>query len=79
MTRYRITYCGLILVPCSSVRPFTEMTGAAVSVSLLFLLSACSACYISNCPIGGKRSLMDAPQRKVSGLGFTVVRRYVYV
>lgn len=45
-----------------------EMTAAAVSVSLLFLLSACSACYISNCPIGGKRSIMDAPQRKVSEL-----------
>ncbi|XP_013768504.1 isotocin-neurophysin IT 1 [Pundamilia nyererei] len=40
------------------------MTGAAVSVCLLFLLSVCSACYISNCPIGGKRSIMDAPLRK---------------
>uniref|UniRef100_A0A3Q3WZF6 Uncharacterized protein n=1 Tax=Mola mola TaxID=94237 RepID=A0A3Q3WZF6_MOLML len=31
----------------------------AVSVCLLFLLSVCSACYISNCPIGGKRAIMD--------------------
>lgn len=42
------------------------MTGTTVSVCLLFILSVCSACYISNCPIGGKRSVMDAPLRKVS-------------
>uniref|UniRef100_A0A674B6C1 Oxytocin n=1 Tax=Salmo trutta TaxID=8032 RepID=A0A674B6C1_SALTR len=40
------------------------MTGAAVSLCLFFLMSFCSACYISNCPIGGKRSVMDSPQRK---------------
>uniref|UniRef100_A0A3Q3WSZ1 Uncharacterized protein n=1 Tax=Mola mola TaxID=94237 RepID=A0A3Q3WSZ1_MOLML len=45
------------------------MTGAAVSVCLLFLLSVCSACYISNCPIGGKRAIMDAPQRKCMSCG----------
>uniref|UniRef100_A0A3B4GIM1 Vasotocin-neurophysin VT 1-like n=1 Tax=Pundamilia nyererei TaxID=303518 RepID=A0A3B4GIM1_9CICH len=45
------------------------MTGAAVSVCLLFLLSVCSACYISNCPIGGKRSIMDAPLRKCKSCG----------
>ncbi|KAM6965036.1 vasopressin-neurophysin 2-copeptin [Aplochiton taeniatus] len=45
------------------------MTGAAVSVCLLFLFSVCSACYISNCPIGGKRSIMDAPQRKCMSCG----------
>ncbi|KAM9464809.1 uncharacterized protein ACWYII_009855 isoform 1-T1 [Salvelinus alpinus] len=42
------------------------MTGAAVSLCLFFLMSFCSACYISNCPIGGKRSVMDSPQRKGS-------------
>uniref|UniRef100_A0A3Q4BFT1 Uncharacterized protein n=1 Tax=Mola mola TaxID=94237 RepID=A0A3Q4BFT1_MOLML len=42
---------------------------AAVSVCLLFLLSVCSACYISNCPIGGKRAIMDAPQRKCMSCG----------
>ncbi|PWA15932.1 hypothetical protein CCH79_00008888 [Gambusia affinis] len=46
-----------------------EMSGAAVSVGLLFLLSVCSACYISNCPIGGKRSIMDAPLRKCMSCG----------
>ncbi|XP_067083796.1 isotocin-neurophysin IT 2-like [Osmerus mordax] len=40
------------------------MSGAAVCVGLVFLLSVCSACYISNCPIGGKRAIMDAPQRR---------------
>uniref|UniRef100_A0A3B5LDD1 Uncharacterized protein n=1 Tax=Xiphophorus couchianus TaxID=32473 RepID=A0A3B5LDD1_9TELE len=45
------------------------MSGAAVSVGLLFLLSVCSACYISNCPIGGKRSIMDAPLRKCMSCG----------
>ncbi|KAJ8380870.1 hypothetical protein SKAU_G00016480 [Synaphobranchus kaupii] len=41
-----------------------KMSGAAVSVCLLCLLSVCTACYISNCPIGGKRSLSDSPLRK---------------
>uniref|UniRef100_A0A665TIQ7 Isotocin-neurophysin IT 1-like n=1 Tax=Echeneis naucrates TaxID=173247 RepID=A0A665TIQ7_ECHNA len=45
------------------------MTGAAVSVCLLFLLSVCSACYISNCPIGGKRSIIDGPLRKCMSCG----------
>ncbi|XP_060788699.1 isotocin-neurophysin IT 2-like [Neoarius graeffei] len=37
----------------------------ALYVSLLCFLSVCSACYISNCPIGGKRSLIDVPARKL--------------
>ncbi|XP_061673476.1 isotocin-neurophysin IT 1-like [Syngnathoides biaculeatus] len=45
------------------------MSGAAVSVCLVFLLSCCWACYISNCPIGGKRSITDAPLRKCLSCG----------
>ncbi|XP_033828753.1 oxytocin-neurophysin 1 [Periophthalmus magnuspinnatus] len=45
------------------------MSGVAVTVSLFFLLAVCSACYISNCPIGGKRSVMDAPLRKCMSCG----------
>ncbi|KAF7695228.1 oxytocin-neurophysin 1-like [Silurus meridionalis] len=40
------------------------MSGTALYVSLLCFLYVCSACYISNCPVGGKRSLIDAPARK---------------
>ncbi|XP_054629145.1 isotocin-neurophysin IT 1-like [Dunckerocampus dactyliophorus] len=45
------------------------MSRAAVSLCLFFLLSVCSGCYISNCPIGGKRSIMDAPLRKCMSCG----------
>ncbi|KAJ8340155.1 hypothetical protein SKAU_G00347880 [Synaphobranchus kaupii] len=45
------------------------MSGATVSVYLLSLLSVCSACYISNCPIGGKRSLEEYPSRKCMSCG----------
>ncbi|XP_064164049.1 oxytocin-neurophysin 1 isoform X3 [Anguilla rostrata] len=45
------------------------MSGAAVSMCLLSLLSVCSACYISNCPIGGKRSLEEYPSRKCLSCG----------
>ncbi|KAG5841337.1 hypothetical protein ANANG_G00198460 [Anguilla anguilla] len=48
----------------TKTRENLKMSGAAVSVCLLSLLSACTACYISNCPIGGKRSLSDSPLRK---------------
>ncbi|KAI4894670.1 hypothetical protein NFI96_015588 [Prochilodus magdalenae] len=51
-------------------RPVTAeaMSGNTLYVSLLCLLSLTSACYISNCPIGGKRSLIDAPSRKCVSL-----------
>ncbi|TSY41759.1 Isotocin-neurophysin IT 2 [Bagarius yarrelli] len=45
------------------------MPGTALYVSLLCLLSICSACYISNCPIGGKRSLIDEPIHKCMACG----------
>ncbi|XP_051758902.1 isotocin-neurophysin IT 1-like [Ctenopharyngodon idella] len=45
------------------------MSGSSVCVLLLCLLYVCSACYISNCPVGGKRSLSDAPSRKCMACG----------
>ncbi|XP_028828759.1 oxytocin-neurophysin 1 [Denticeps clupeoides] len=46
------------------------MSGAPVSVfCLLCLLSACTACYISNCPIGGKRAAQDFPSRQCLSCG----------
>ncbi|MFT7811886.1 isotocin-neurophysin IT 2-like [Arapaima gigas] len=46
-----------------------KMSGNAVSLCLLSLLSICMACYISNCPIGGKRSLLDAPPHRCLACG----------
>ncbi|XP_026855497.2 oxytocin-neurophysin 1 [Electrophorus electricus] len=45
------------------------MSISTLYVSLLCLVMLSSACYISNCPIGGKRSLMDAPSRKCMSCG----------
>ncbi|XP_051981719.1 oxytocin-neurophysin 1 [Xyrauchen texanus] len=46
------------------------MSGSMFSVfSLLYLLSVCSACYISNCPIGGKRAIQDSPSRQCMSCG----------
>ncbi|XP_066515197.1 oxytocin-neurophysin 1 [Hoplias malabaricus] len=45
-----------------SVTPFS-------AICLLFLFSLCSACYISNCPIGGKRAIQDLPPRKCMACG----------
>ncbi|XP_076139258.1 oxytocin-neurophysin 1 [Alosa pseudoharengus] len=43
------------------------MSGAPGLVfCLLCLLSVCTACYISNCPIGGKRALQDLPRKCLS-------------
>ncbi|KAA0716224.1 Isotocin-neurophysin IT 2 [Triplophysa tibetana] len=38
-------------------------------LSVLCVLSVCSACYISNCPIGGKRALQDFPARQCMSCG----------
>ncbi|KAK6492336.1 oxytocin-neurophysin 1 [Huso huso] len=40
------------------------MPGASISC-FLCLLAVSSACYISNCPIGGKRAVIDSASRKV--------------
>ncbi|XP_030624652.1 oxytocin-neurophysin 1 [Chanos chanos] len=46
------------------------MSGAPVSAfCLLCLLWIGSACYISNCPIGGKRAALDFPARKCMACG----------
>ncbi|XP_051749645.1 oxytocin-neurophysin 1 [Ctenopharyngodon idella] len=46
------------------------MSGGLLSViCLLCLLSVCSACYISNCPIGGKRAVQDWPSRQCMSCG----------
>ncbi|KAL2100303.1 hypothetical protein ACEWY4_004697 [Coilia grayii] len=43
------------------------MSGApGLAFCLLCLLSVCTACYISNCPIGGKRALPDLPRKCLS-------------
>uniref|UniRef100_A0A8C7W3L3 Oxytocin n=1 Tax=Oncorhynchus mykiss TaxID=8022 RepID=A0A8C7W3L3_ONCMY len=59
-------YKTYIFFPSFSV----AMSVAPVSaLCLLFLLSVCTACYISNCPIGGKRAALDFPSRKCMSCG----------
>lgn len=47
------------------------MSCKALALCLLGLLALSSACYIQNCPIGGKRAVLDMDVRKVGpgGLG----------
>ncbi|XP_076868090.1 oxytocin-neurophysin 1 [Brachyhypopomus gauderio] len=46
------------------------MSGTPFSAfCLLCLLSVCIACYISNCPVGGKRSVQDMPFRQCMACG----------
>lgn len=47
------------------------MSCKALALCLLGLLALSSACYIQNCPIGGKRAVLDMDIRKVrpGGLG----------
>uniref|UniRef100_A0A4W4GGT2 Oxytocin n=1 Tax=Electrophorus electricus TaxID=8005 RepID=A0A4W4GGT2_ELEEL len=48
---------------------FTVSGKPLCSFCLLCLLSVCTACYISNCPIGGKRALQDVPSRQCMACG----------
>ncbi|KFV84893.1 Mesotocin-neurophysin MT, partial [Struthio camelus australis] len=41
----------------------------ALAVCLLALLALSSACYIQNCPIGGKRAVLDMDIRKCMPCG----------
>lgn len=45
------------------------MSYRALTVCLLGLLALSSACYIQNCPIGGKRAVPDMDIRKVGPCG----------
>lgn len=41
------------------------MSHNTLAICILWLLALSSACYIQNCPIGGKRSVLDVDVRKV--------------
>lgn len=42
------------------------MAGSSLACCLLGLLAMTSACYIQNCPLGGKRAVLDLDVRTVS-------------
>ena len=42
------------------------MAGSGLACCLLGLLALTSACYIQNCPLGGKRAALDLDVRQVS-------------
>lgn len=42
------------------------MAGSSLACCLLGLLALTSACYIQNCPLGGKRAALDLDVRQVS-------------
>ena len=41
------------------------MAGSSLACCLLGLLALTSACYIQNCPLGGKRAVLDLAVRTV--------------
>uniref|UniRef100_UPI00398F09E3 oxytocin-neurophysin 1-like n=1 Tax=Pristiophorus japonicus TaxID=55135 RepID=UPI00398F09E3 len=45
------------------------MQSACLALCLLCLISILSACYITNCPLGGKRSIMDMEIRQCMPCG----------
>ncbi|XP_009637853.2 oxytocin-neurophysin 1 [Egretta garzetta] len=61
--RYIYTAAGRAEKPKSFPDP-TAMSCKALAVCLLGLLALSSACYIQNCPIGGKRAVLDMDIRK---------------
>ena len=42
------------------------MASSSLACCLLGLLALTSACYIQNCPLGGKRAVLDLDVRTVS-------------
>ncbi|KAI5614081.1 vasopressin-neurophysin 2-copeptin precursor, partial [Silurus asotus] len=46
-----------------------DMRGSLLAVRVLFLLSLSCACYIQNCPRGGKRASADPPLRQAMACG----------
>lgn len=65
---YIYTAAGRAEKPKSLPDP-AAMSCKALAVCLLGLLALSSACYIQNCPIGGKRAVLDMDIRKVSPAG----------
>uniref|UniRef100_O57388 Prepro-[Phe]mesotocin n=1 Tax=Neoceratodus forsteri TaxID=7892 RepID=O57388_NEOFS len=45
------------------------MSSASIPICLICLFAFTSACFIQNCPIGGKRSVLDTDLRKCISCG----------
>ncbi|KAJ6658602.1 hypothetical protein lerEdw1_019990, partial [Lerista edwardsae] len=45
------------------------MSRSVLAFGVLWLVAVASACYIQNCPIGGKRSILDMDVRKCLSCG----------
>ncbi|KAH0615744.1 hypothetical protein JD844_026151 [Phrynosoma platyrhinos] len=59
-------------IPIPQKKPLVKtgtMSQSTLAFGLLWLLALSSACYIQNCPIGGKRSILDMEVRKCLSCG----------